>query len=272
MQKIFYNSSLPRSGATLLQNIFAQNNDIYAPSMGSLNEILVSAKNEFLMNLQYQHPSQEQILKKAFSSFCKAGLKSYAANITNKPYYVDKNFSWGYYYDFLVQINNEEPKIIFMVRDLRDIFASFEKNYRNDFLKINSHIDWNELKNTTMEKRIVEWSTKPPFALNLERLKEIINWGNDKKILFIKYEDFCINPEIEMNRIYEYLQIPYFIHNYKSVEKVTTENDMLHLASHQIKSQVSVNESKSSDVIGNEACEWIYKNHQWYFKKFNYER
>ena len=25
-----------------------------------------------------------------------------------------------------------------------------------------------------MEKRIVEWSTKPPLALNLERLKEII--------------------------------------------------------------------------------------------------
>jgi hypothetical protein len=32
-------------------------------------EIIVSAKNEFLMNLQYQHPSQEQILKKAFTSY-----------------------------------------------------------------------------------------------------------------------------------------------------------------------------------------------------------
>jgi len=55
MQKIFYNSSLPRSGATLLQNILAQNNDIYAPSMGALLEMLVSSKNEFLQNLQYQN-------------------------------------------------------------------------------------------------------------------------------------------------------------------------------------------------------------------------
>jgi hypothetical protein len=270
MQKIFYNSSLPRSGATLLQNILAQNNDIYAPSMGALTEIIVSAKNEFLMNLQYQHPSQEQILKKAFTSFCKEGLKAYAANITNKPYYVDKNFSWGYFYDYLVQINNEAPKIIFMVRDLRDIFASFEKNYRNDFLKINSHIDWNELKNTTMEKRIVEWSTKPPLALNLERLKEIINWGNDSKMLFIKYEEFCISPESEIKRIYDFLKIPYFLHDFKSVEKTTIENDMLHFASHKIKSKVSVNETKAEEIIGKEACNWIYKNHQWYFKKFNY--
>jgi hypothetical protein len=272
MQKIFYNSSLPRSGATLLQNILAQNNDICAPSMGALLEMLVSSKNEFLQNLQYQHPSQEDVLKKSVYSFLREGIRGYTQSITNKPYYIDKNFSWGYYYDFLHQINNEEPKVIFMVRDLREIFASFEKNFRNDFLKINSHIDWVELKNTTMQKRIVEWSTKPPLALNLERLSEIINWGKDSKILFIKYEDFCINPENEMKRIYNYLQIPYFIHDYKSVEKVTIENDILHLASHQIKSEVSVNESKASDVIGKDACEWIYKNHEWYFKKFNYAK
>lgn len=270
MQKIFYNSSLPRSGATLLQNIFAQNNDIYAPSMSALLEMLVASKSEFLMNLQYQHPSQEQILKTSVYNFFKSGLKGYAETITEKSYYIDKNFSWGYYYDFLLQINKEEPKVIFMVRDLRDIFASFEKNYRNEFLKINSHIDWNELKNTTMQKRIVEWSTKPPLALNLERLSEIITWGNDKKILFVKYEDFCINPENEMKRIYEYLQIPYFIHDFKDVKKVTIENDILHLTSHQIKRNVSVNESKAIDIIGKEACEWIYKNHLWYFKKFNY--
>lgn len=271
MQKIFYNSSLPRSGATLLQNIFAQNNDIYAPSMSSLLEMIIASKDEFLMNLQYQHPSQENILKKAFTSFCKEAIKGYAQSLTNKPYYIDKNFSWGYFKDFLYQINNEDPKIIFMVRDLTNIFASFEKNYRSDFLKINTHIDWNELKNTTMEKRIVEWSTKPPLALNLERLREIINWGNDKKILFIKYEDFCANPENEMKRIYEYLQIPYFIHDFESIKKVTIENDILHLTNHQIKSNVCVNESKAIDIIGKEACEWIYKNHLWYFKKFNYE-
>jgi hypothetical protein len=45
---------------------------------------------------------------------------------------------------------------------------------------------------------------------------------------------------------------------------------MLHFASHKIKSKVSVNETKAEEIIGKEACNWIYKNHQWYFKKFNY--
>jgi hypothetical protein len=159
-----------------------------------------------------------------------------------------------------------------MVRDLRDIFASFEKNFRKDILKINTHIDWNELKMTTMEKRIVEWSTKPPLALNIERLKEIINWGNSSKILFIKYEDFCINPEAEMKKIYQYLEIPYFIHDFKNIKKVTTENDILHFASHQIKQNISKNDSKAKDIIGSDGCEWIYKNHEWFFKNFNYDR
>jgi sulfotransferase len=272
MQKIFYNSSLPRSGATLLQNILSQNHDIYAPSMSALTEVLVASKNEFLMNLQYQHPSQENLLKQAYTSFYREGLKAYVKTITDKSYYIDKNFSWGYFYDFLAQIHNESPKIIFMVRDLRDIFSSMEKAFRSDILKINSHIDWNELKNTTMEKRIVEWSTKPPIALNLERLKEIINWGNSSKILFIKYEDFCQNPENEMKRIYKYLEIPYYIHDFKNVKKTTIENDILHFASHNINPKVSKNESKAIENIGQEACNWIYKNHEWFFKNFNYAK
>ena len=37
MEKIFYQSSLPRAGSTLLQNILSQNPDIYATPTASLH-------------------------------------------------------------------------------------------------------------------------------------------------------------------------------------------------------------------------------------------
>ena len=47
MKKIFYNASLPRSGSTLLQNVLAQNPDIYATPTSGLSTLIQSAKTTF---------------------------------------------------------------------------------------------------------------------------------------------------------------------------------------------------------------------------------
>lgn len=36
-------------------------------------------------------------------------------------------------FNYLKLINSEDPKIVIMIRDLRDIFASFESNHRKHF-------------------------------------------------------------------------------------------------------------------------------------------
>ena len=45
MKKIFFNSSLPRSGSTLLQNLIAQNPDFYCTPTSGLADYLLGAKN-----------------------------------------------------------------------------------------------------------------------------------------------------------------------------------------------------------------------------------
>ena len=49
MQEIFYNSSLPRSGSTLLQNVFNQNPDMYATPTSGVVEFLQSVKEKFIL-------------------------------------------------------------------------------------------------------------------------------------------------------------------------------------------------------------------------------
>ena len=47
MQQIFYNSSLPRSGSTLLQNVFNQNPDMYATPTSGVVQFLEMIRMSF---------------------------------------------------------------------------------------------------------------------------------------------------------------------------------------------------------------------------------
>ena len=159
-----------------------------------------------------------------------------------------------------------------MIRDPRDIFASFEYNYRRNPLTINPNVNWVELKNTTMEKRIIDWTKTSPLGVVFDGLKDIINYRNDSKIIFIKYEDFCENPSNEMLKIYNYLEMPYFQHDFNNIKQTTKENDIFYLNSHEIRSVVEKKESQAEKIIGKPACEWLYKNYDWFFKYFKYNK
>ena len=134
MQKIFFQSSLPRSGSTLLQNLIGQNPEFYVTPTSGVLELVYSARGQFTDSPEFsaQDPME---MKKAFSAFCRGGVESYFAAITNKPYILDKSRGWGAHYEFLNSFY-PNPKIICMIRDLRAIFSSMEKAFRK-----NQHLD-----------------------------------------------------------------------------------------------------------------------------------
>ena len=45
IEKIFYQSSLPRAGSTMLQNIMAQNPEIYATPTSGVLELIFAARS-----------------------------------------------------------------------------------------------------------------------------------------------------------------------------------------------------------------------------------
>ena len=270
MQKIFYNSSLPRSGSTLLQNVFNQNPDMYATPTSGVVQFLEMIRMSFS---QPEFKAQDaNVMENAILSFCREGLKGFARSISDKPYFIDKSFYWGMNFNYLKSINGEDPKIIIMIRDLRDIFASFESNHRKNTLVYNENVNWDSLECTTMEKRILDWTRKKPVGPVIDALKDIINYRLDSKILFIKYEEFCEDPNREMTKIYNYLELPYFQHNFNNVEQTTKENDVFYYTRHDIRSVVKKKESEAEYIIGKPACDWVYKNYEWFFKFFKYNK
>lgn len=272
MEKIFYQSSLPRAGSTLLQNILAQNPDIYATPTSGVLELIFAARSNYSSSPEFKAQDAE-LMRKGFQAFCHEGMKGYYNAITDKKYVVDKSRGWGIHYDFLNFVN-PEPKIICMVRDLRDIFASMEKNYRKNPDKVDGILDWSRMQGTTVPKRIDIWAQNPPVGMAIERLSEIFRMGINEKMLFVKFEDLCLRPESELIRIYEYLNIPYFKHDFDNVEQVTKEDDEVYGAfgDHNIRMKVEPVPSKAKQLLGKDVVDWIWTNYKWYFDQFKYTK
>lgn len=270
-KRIFFQSSLPRAGSTLFQNIVAQNPNFYATPTSGLLELVMGAKGNFQQSPEFKAQDQKT-MDKAFLSFCKGGVDAYFKSITDKPFILDKNRGWGVSYKLANMIFEEEPKIICMVRDLRAVYASMEKNYRKNPHKENFIVNPSQLQGTTLNKRVDIWANGVPVGISLDRLKDIIQQGLDKKILFIRYEDLMSNPEIELSRFYEYIGQPYYEHDFINITQHTQENDVVHgiYGDHKLRPKFEKLPDDYHDVLGYDICQSIKSSYSWFYKYFNY--
>ena len=212
-------------------------------------------------------------MKKGFIGFCNKAMNGYFDAITDKKYVMDKSRGWGIHYDFLNEIY-PNPKIIVMVRDLRDIFCSMEKNFRKSNLQANPVLSHAEMRGTTTPKRIDVWAQSQPVGLAIERLQEIMRQGLDKNMLFVKFEDLCLYPETELNRIYQFLELPHYTHDFDNIEQITVEDDEVYgvFGDHTIKQKLELPHSQAKKVLGTDVTNWIWDNYQWFFNRFNYKK
>jgi sulfotransferase len=270
MKQIFFQSSLPRSGSTLLQNILAQNPEFYVTPTSGLLELLYAARANYSNSPEFKAQDSET-MKTAFLSFCRGGMESFFNAITDKPYVMDKSRGWGVHYGFLSSVY-PDPKIVCMVRDPRDIITSMEKNFRKNQHMDSGIVDHANMRGTTTEKRIDLWVNSQPVGLAMERLQQIVKEGVDKNMLFIKFEDLCQTPEIELKRLYTYLEIPYYKHDFDNVEQVTTEDDSVYgiYGDHNIRKVISPVESKYNEILGEYASNWVRNHYAWFYERFNY--
>ena len=271
VKKIFFQSSLPRSGSSLLQNVMLQNPEFYATPTSGVLELLFASRGNFTNSPEFKAQDQ-QLMKNGFKSFCKNGMEGFFNGITDRPYVLDKSRGWGIHYDFL-NFFYEEPKIVCLVRDLRAVFSSMEKNFRKNQHLDSGIVNHGQMKGTTTEKRVDIWSNSQPVGMAIERVYQIIKEGNNKNILFIRFEDLCENPENEMKKIYMHFGLPYYEgHNFDNVEQITQEDDSVYgiYGDHVIKQKIEPQKKDYREVLGNATCDYIRNRYKWFYDEFRY--
>jgi sulfotransferase len=271
-KQIFFQSSLPRAGSTLLQNIIGQNPDFYVTPTSGLLELLFSSMKTYSASSEFKAQDQTE-MRKAWLGYCYGGMQGFFNGITDKPYVVDKSRGWGVHYEFLDAIN-KSPKIICMVRDIRAIYSSMEKNYRKNPEQDKGIINWTNGQGTTIEKRVEYWSQTVPVQLAMTRLKEIIDRGIDKNILFIRFEDLTENPVDALDKIYEFLDVPRYEHDFTLIEQITQEDDSVYGAygDHVIKKVVKPVPMDYNQILTPVIANKVYNTYPWFNEYFNYQR
>mgnify|MGYP003113199999 CR=1 FL=1 len=269
-QKIFFNSSLPRAGSTLLQNIIGQHPDFYVSPTSGLIDLMLGARIGY-NDTREQGYNDSDLWQKGFLNYCKFGFDGFMKAVTDKPYYMDKSRMWGAYYD-LVEMIMPKPKVIFMVRDLRSIYSSMEKKFRNNPDKEAYIMNNKEMQGITTPQRVEIYASSQPTGYSVIKLRELILQGIDKKILFLRYEDFCQYPNEHMKTIYEYLEVDYFEHNWNKIQQVTTENDDAHgiFGDHKIRNKLSRLEDDYQQILGDFVSNEIVERNMWFYKYFKY--
>jgi len=246
--------------------------DTEAGHLLAVLELIFGARLNYTNSPEFK-AQDDAAMKKAFLAFSRAGMEAYFKALTDKPYVVDKSRGWGVHFDLLSLIFDEEPKIVCLVRDLRQILASMEKKFRQNPDKHRPIENHNNLSGITTFKRAVMHLQTPPVGLALDRLIEIHQRGWDKKILFIRYEDLAAQPKQTLQKVYAYLGVPEFQHNFQDVAQVTQEDDQAYgiPGLHAIRPKVEPLTNDYLSVLGPDAVRFVQSNFAWYFSLFGYQ-
>jgi sulfotransferase len=159
-----------------------------------------------------------------------------------------------------------------MVRDLRSIYASMEKNYRKSPERDPGIVNWSTMEGTNTAKRVEQWSKGAPVGIGIERLKSMIDQGIINNCLVVRYEDLLIKPQEEMNRVYNYLELEPFEHDFDNIEQLTQEDDSVYgiYGDHVIRPKLEYFDPKFEEVLGKDICEGIVNSYRWFYEYFDY--
>ncbi len=268
MKKIVFNSSLPRSGSTLLQNLLAQNPRMYCTPTSGVIDLLIAGR-KFYTDLAEFKAQDADLVQQGFLGFCAAGMQGYFDGVTDKPICIDKCRSWFHYHHWITRFY-PNPKYLVCVRDLRAILSSMEKLWRKNRDRSDPDEVTGTLNMITINNRVNRWLNGPPVGVAIARLIEAIQTGVVKHMHIIRFEDLTETPEPVMRRIYEYLEEPYFEHNFNAVEQSTQENDQLHTfyGDHRIRSKVEPPVPDFMEILGRDICASVKNNYGLFYSTF----
>jgi sulfotransferase len=244
-------AGLPRSGNTLLSAILNQNPDIYSTPLSPIPGVMWSFFDS-MENLENVNRSLDNQVK------CQNFLNSFMDNFykdVKKPIVIDREKMWGTPGNLALmkEYITATPKIIFTVRDILDIIASFVK-MDADYIKrdvINSnyfHNNYRSPKDTVAEHLMAPNGDIDKALLSLSSAFQPENKG---MFHIVEYNDLVSKPEETMSGIYKFLELPEYQHNFKKIEKIEIYDDEaagLSKNLHDVRKSISKS-TTSSDIL-----------------------
>lgn len=250
MKKLYYLSGIPRTGSTLLGSLLNQNPEIYVSPTSPLSDLLPTI-DQTLSQLNYQYTYDvEQITYNIYSSI----LSNFYQHI-DKKYIFDKHRSWTQNISSILKFSPNKPKVLVTYRPIPEVLTSYislihrtkqEDNFIDNALRSQNI----PITNSNRADQIWRYYVSPSYTSVVDGLHHY-----PEMIHLVNYNNMIENPKKELEKIYEFLEIEPYNHNFESILNTCEEqkDDAWGLKGlHDIRSSLSKISENPIDVIGEE--------------------
>lgn len=267
--KLHMIAGLPRSGTTLLCNIFNQNPKFKATSTSILPQLLSIIVNTWSNSVEIKNllEKEREKTENRMSRTLKSFVESWHEE-KDKEVIFDKSRGW-ILNTLLIKKLYPDTKIIVLIRDLRNVFSSIEKQH----IKTPFFDEAQNPQSKTIYNRANNmFSPEGIIGLPIIGIEDLLR-RNLKGVIFIQYEELVKNPKEVMKKLYSELGENYFEHDFENVKNTAIDPDghYLYKYPHQGCGKVepkSVEEWKS--FISPDLADTIMKRFQDYNNFFGY--
>jgi len=256
MTKTFFAlAGLQRSGATLLSSILNQNKNILVSPASALFRLMSMETAAFDAAENIDHRKDEGIAR----AIANTPHAFYADS--EAEFVVDKNLNWqtpnGV--SLLKTYIAEKPKIICPVRSIPDILASFNTIITsvkgNEGNSIDKQVQIETVPVGALADRRAEWLMRHdkdiPICLN--GMKLALNPDLRDIFLFVEYEDLISDTKNQIERIYNFLEIDAFDHEYQNIVDPSGISEMSPITGikdlHKVRPKIEKISRKTEDVL-----------------------
>lgn len=244
-------SGLPRSGSSLLSAIINQNPHFHCGPSSPVVGSIISLENSLENNDLYKAYPKPKFKK----SICQHILHEYYADI-DKPIIIDKNRSWTHRVEYIEKyFDIKDAKIICTVRNLDEILTSFiSLIHKNQGKKLN-FIDKKILTNNEIVNdftRCQYIASDGPLGRAYTGLQTAFKNGFRENILLVEYQDMIKDPHSVMKSIYDFIEQPYYEHDFNNIYNKQKEDDDKTYGlpgMHKVRSKVKSTAKKPQDVL-----------------------
>ena len=202
MKKVYFLSGLPRSGSTVLAAILSQHPDLHASSTSGLLDMLVGTLTAWAdsMNTKAQKDQQaaEEEIQRVLKNICNTKYDE-----IDKPVILDKARGWADDTNMrtMAKVLGHKPKIIATVRKVEDCAASFVRIAKPE----------------NLDKFLVEDELIAHLKESYQTLEKGYSFAPEC-FLIVDYDDLMNDPQKELDRIHEFLELTSFNYNLNAID------------------------------------------------------
>ncbi len=223
--KLHVVTGLPRAGSTLLCNLLNQNPRFWATTTSILPQIVGAVSSVLSHSIEFKAMLDRR--KKETNERVAQSMRAFVTEwhkVHDRPVIFDKSRGWPFQALLLRQLF-PQAKLLVLVRDLKTIFSSCEKQHQRTALYDEAQ---KPIGKTVLARYQHMFGAEGLIGGPLNGVMDLVR-RDQKNVLFIRYEEFASDPQGTMARVYGHLGEEEFEHEFDDVKNTSEDPDGLYM-------------------------------------------